>query len=140
MFGQVLADAVEIALPLWVRRCVIERVTATDGLEVAIVGASEKALEAVMGPLRTLLATDIDAQRGTPLTIIRTAVPYPTAVLATFGAQVPHRDPGDAGRFPDDIFALTPATWADIDESVADPGLRWSVAKAFEYKRRRRVT
>jgi hypothetical protein len=156
-FGRELADAVEAALPGWVRRSVLSRLPSpspspspshspsrarvdsfrNESLDDAIDEAGRDALTVVVA-LRSLLATDIDDQRGTPLTVIREAVRYPTEVLRRFDAPVPARDPSDAARFPDDIYALSPASWADIDETVADPGLRWSVAKAFEYKRRHR--
>jgi hypothetical protein len=137
-WGALLCDEVERALPGWVRRCVVSRWTgdATDAIDVALATASDAAMAEVMPRLRTLLAADVDAQRGTPLTILREAVRFPTDVLASLGADVVARDPFAVNAFPADVYDLSPATWADVDERLAEPGLRWSVAKAYVFKRR----
>ena len=40
--------------------------------------------------------------------------------------------------FPDDDYDLSPATFADIDESLHEPGLVWGAAKAHVVLTRRR--
>lgn len=137
MAGAVLADVADSVLVDWVRRSVA-RFDAELSDAAVTSDAGEAARLAVMGPLRALLALDIDAQRGTPLTILRDAVRFPTQVLLDAGVAPVARDPYDMQAFPDDIYGLKPATWADIHEDLADPGLRWSVAKAFEHRRRHR--
>ncbi len=146
-WGMLLADEVERCLPLWIRRCVVVRLSQATGrdvvdgpldpdIEAQITDAAGLAMAHVIEPLRTLLAADVDAQRGTPLTIIRSAVRFPTAVLAALNVPEIDRDPFAVEAFPDDVYDLCPGSWVDIDESLAEPGLRWSVAKAYEFKRR----
>ena len=85
-----------------------------------------------------LLEADVDEQRTTPLAIIRdVAVPLLTSTLQSMGAPVPDgRDPFLRERFPDDVYALTPAGWADVDESLVAPGIAWGAAKAWTHKAR----
>ncbi len=47
--------------------------------------------------------------------------------------------PGAVRAFPDDPFDLSPATFGDIDERLAEPGLRWGAAKAYVHLARRRA-
>lgn len=135
--GAVLADVAERVLADWVRRSVARFDVELSNATVTA-DAGEAARLAVMGPLRALLALDIDEQRGTPLTILREAVRFPTEVLRRAGVEPATRDPYEMQAFPNDIYGLKPATWADIHDDLADPGLRWSVAKAFEHRRRHR--
>jgi hypothetical protein len=131
--GAELADAVASVLGTWIAGCI-----ARFGVRADIGPVIADAEAEVLGDLRALLATDIDDQRGTPLTVLRRAVRFPTALLAAAGVPAVDRDPYDAQAFPEDVYGLSPATWADVDPSLADPGLRWSVAKAFEHRRRHR--
>lgn len=122
-----LADAIETALPRWVRRV-------APGVDPAPIVAE------VMPRMRELLAADIDEQATTPLAIIReVAVPLLTSSLRAAGVEVPSaaRDEFVAARFPDDVYGLTPSSWADIDESLVSPGIAWGAAKAFVHKQRR---
>ncbi len=146
-WGGLLANGVERCLPLWIRRCVVVRFAQATGrgvvdgpLDAAVDAGIDEAvglaISSMMEPLRTLLATDVDSQRGTPLTIIRSAVRFPTTVLASLDIPEVARDPFAAQAFPDDVYDLCPGSWGDIDESLAELGLRWSVAKAYEFKRR----
>jgi hypothetical protein len=86
--------------------------------------------------VRSLLEADIDDQRGTPLTLLRRAVRYPTAVLRTAGVPPVERDRFATAAFPDDDYDLCPGSWADVDPELTDLGITWSAAKAFEHKRR----
>ncbi len=88
--------------------------------------------------VRALLAADIDEQRTTPLTLLRQAVKYPTAVLREAGVPPVERDRFAEAAFPDDIYDLSAATWSDIDPALTELGITWGAAKAFEHKRRRR--
>jgi len=138
-----LADAIEAALPRWVQRCVATVVVAHAGAlspEVAAEGveAGRRAVAEVMPVLRALLAADMDAQATTPMAVLRAAVRYPTEVLAAAGVPEVARDRFAEAAFPDDVYDLTPATFADIDPQLADLGLTWGAAKAFEHKRRHR--
>lgn len=139
-----LADAIEAALPGWVERCVAHR-AAGAGRAVhpdvarAASAAGVRAQVEVGGRVRRLLALDIDEQRTNPLSLLRDAVRYPTEVLR--GAGVPaveRRDDFAIRAFPDDEYDLTPATWADVDPSLQDPGITWGAWKAYTHLSRRR--
>jgi hypothetical protein len=138
-----LADAIERTLPAWVERCVFDLVRATgrelDDEVRAAAGVAGARCVADVGPrVRALLGADIDDQRSNPLALIRQAVPYPTAVLAHFGVPAVQRDGFAEERFPDDVYDLTPAGFADVDPDLHELGLAWGAAKAHTHLRRRR--
>jgi hypothetical protein len=139
-----LADGIDARLGPWVVRCV-ERImmawqgSCPDEVRQAANDAGRAATSEVVPAVRTLLATDVDAQRDNPLAILRTAVRYPTAVLRAAGVPGVVRD-GEAERqFPDDDYDLTPASFAEIDPSLHEPGMAWGAAKAHVVLRRRRA-
>jgi hypothetical protein len=130
--GIVLLEALQTEMPLWSASVVAQR----GGDPVLGAEAGKRAYQALEPELRSLLTADIDAQRGTPLSILRRAVEWPTAVLRSAGVAPVMRDLDDEARFPDDVYALTPGAFSDFGETSGEAGLRWSVAKAFEHKRR----
>jgi hypothetical protein len=130
--GIVLLDALRGEMPKWSASVVEQR----GGDPVLGNKAGMRAYESLEGELRTLLNADIDEQRGTPLSILRRAVAWPTEVLRSAGVAPVMRDQDDEARFPDDVYALTPAAFSDFGEASGEAGLRWSVGKAFEHKRR----
>jgi len=139
-----LADAIDGALPGWVERSVARRLaggpdgdtTAPAWVTVAASDAGHRA-RAEIGPrVRALLEADIDEQRTTPLALLRTAASYPTAVLVAAGVTPVLRDDAQARLFPDDIYDLAPATFADVAPELTEPGLAWGVAKAWTHRRR----
>jgi hypothetical protein len=138
-----LAEAIELALPGWVERSVLRvlaahRMPTTGKVAAAANDAGRQAL-AELGPeIRRLLERDIDDQQSTPLAMLRTAVRYPTAVLRAAGVPPAQRDEYQALAFPDDVYDLTPASFAEVDETLADPGIRWGAHKAMTHLRRRR--
>ena len=139
--GDLLAVATA-TVPIWLSRCV-ERVAAAqsipvDGLAAEIEEMVERTATETLSRLAALLGTDVDEQRANPLDILRDAIGGPTAVLRAAGAQPVARDRFAEERFPNDVFDLTPATWADIDESLAEPGLTWGAWKAAVVLTRRR--
>jgi hypothetical protein len=145
-YGRALADALEVALPGWVVRCVEGRWrdwsgTAPDAalLEAAHV-AGERARDEVGAAVRVLLAQDVDEQRLNPLALVRRAVSYPTAVLRAAGVPALVRDEFAERAFPDDLYGLSPASFADVDPALHEPGLLWGAAKAHAHLFRRRST
>ena len=142
-YASALADAVEAAVPGWVERSVERVLVAWQGEADPDVlararAAGEQARDAVMADLRPLLEADIDEQRTTPLTILRAAVRFPTEVLRDAGVPGVVRDEDSARRFPDDEYGLTPASFADVDPSLHEPGIAWGAAKAHTHLRRHR--
>jgi hypothetical protein len=142
VYAEALASGIEAALPDWVVRSVerIMRAWAGDLPPDVAAAAAQAARQAQIetgAAVRALLAADIDEQRTTPLTLLRQAVRYPTAVLHEAGVPPVERDRFAEEAFPADLYDLSPATWSDIDPALTEPGINWGAAKAFEHKRRR---
>ncbi len=142
-YAVVLADGVEAALPAWVVAGVERILVAWCGhadpavLDQARAAGIEAA--ATIGPeVRALLLRDIDDQRTNPLAVVRRAVAFPTAVLRAAGVPAVVRDTDAEARFPDDDYDLVPASFADLDPSLHEPGLVWGAAKAHVHLARRR--
>ena len=137
-----LADAVEVALPRWVERSVARIMAAWQGgppdaaVAEAARDAGRRAAEEVGAEVRALLAADIDEQWTTPLSLLRGAVRYPTQVLEDAGVPPVERDPIQERLLPGDIYDLSPASFADVDPSLAEPGVVWGAAKALAHRRR----
>lgn len=134
-YANALADGVEAALPGWVERSVHRVMEAWAGAVPSTVAseaaqAGRQAAGEVGGRIRRLLELDIDEQRETPLTILREAVGFPAEVLRHAGVPPIERDRFSEERFPDDDYDLTPASFADIDESLVPLGLAWGASKA----------
>jgi hypothetical protein len=140
-YGEQLAEALRAAIPGWVERAVVTRVRESgrpldDDLVALAQAAGADAVADVGDRIADLLARDVDEQAISPLSLVRAAVPYPTAVLRHVGVPPVGRDPFIAERFPDDAYDLAPASFADVDPSLADLGIRWGAAKAFVHRRR----
>ena len=137
-----LADAVEIALPGWVERSVSRIMAAwlgrapDAGIVEAAREAGRRAGAEVGAEVRALLAADIDDQWTTPLSLLRAAVRYPTAVLQDAGVPPVGRDPFRERLEPGDLYDLSPASFADVDPALAEPGMVWGAAKALAHRRR----
>jgi len=138
-----LADAVVDALPGWVERCVVTILTAWQpgaALPPEVLAqaraAGRQAADEVGAQVRSLLDADIDDQRHTPLALLRGAVGYPTAVLRDAGVPDVERDRIQVRLLPDDPYDLSPATFADVDPALAEPGMVWGAAKALAHRRR----
>lgn len=142
-YAAALADAVEEAIPRWVGR-VVREVAAAHGLAVdeTLTAGLDRAGTAARddgGPrVRALLETDIDQQRSTPLAVLRSLVRYPTDLLRAVGAQPVARDEFRQRNFPDDVYDLTPSSFADVDPALHEPGLAWGAAKAYVHLARHR--
>ena len=98
--------------------------------------AGRRAAAEVGSEVRALLAADIDEQRTTPLSLLRSAVRYPTQVLEEAGVPPVERDPIQERLLPGDIYDLSPARFADVDPALAEPGMVWGAAKALAHRRR----
>jgi hypothetical protein len=146
-YGAELVQAVDEALPGWAARMVVERWSQWSGeppssapaaLLAAAQAAGEQTRAEVVPALRALLATDVDEQRSNPLALVRGAVKHPSAVLAAAGVPPVERDADARRLFPDDVYDLAPAAFADLAPSVHEPGLVWGAAKAHVVLARRR--
>ena len=141
-YATALADGIEATLAGWVERSV-ERVCVDAGhpadpeLRRAAAVAGQRCCDEVGPAVRSLLLTDVDDQRSTPLAVLRSAVRYPTDVLAAAGIPAVERDEFEVRAHPDDRYSLAPASFADVDEALAEPGLVWGAAKAHVHLARR---
>ena len=132
-----LTDGIAQALPGWVVAAVQSRLShMVPEIQEATEAASLAAAADIGGQVARLLAADIDDQRENPLALLRRAVRYPTEVLLAAGAAPAERDDFAIERFPDDVYDLTPASFADIHPDLQSPGLEWGAAKAFIHRRR----
>ena len=134
-----LGDAIDAALEGWVRRVIAERSAAAGvPVDAAVVDDAAARCRAEVSPrVRALLAEDLDRQRSTPLALLRRGVVFPTEVLRSSGVPPVPRDEFAVRAFPEDVYALSPASFADLDESVHEPGLVWGAAKAHVHLARR---
>lgn len=141
--GDALVDVAGRVVPGWIERIVVARIVEAKGsVEASEAEAARSAGEAArrdaVPALRRLVDTDVDAQVDNPLAVLRRTTVHATRVLVAAGVSAPERDDFSQRAFPDDTYDLVPATWADIDPALADPGLTWSAAKAFMFTARRR--
>lgn len=142
--AEALADGIEVALPGWVERSVVRLAEAHQGVitgavRAAAVDAGRRCAVEVGAEARALLATDVDEQRANPLAVLRGAVRFPAGVLADAGVPPVVRPEFEERSFPDDVYGLAPATWADIDPALHERGLVWGAAKAHVVLARRRA-
>ena len=142
-YATALADGIDRSIPGWIDRSV-RRVLADQDLAIddAVAARIEEAGRAARDDgaprVRALLATDVDSQAGNPLAVLRSLVPHATGVLASAGARPATRDEFSVRNFPDDVYDLTPASFADVDPALHEPGLLWGAAKAHVHLARRR--
>jgi hypothetical protein len=145
--GAALSAQLVAAVPAWVLR-EVDRVIGAweaaggsvdrDAVRHAAEEAGRGAAAVVADRLEAVLSADVDAQWTTPLEVVRAAVTYPTVVLLTAGVAPVVRDAFDEARFPDDAYALTPASLGAVDPALTDPALAWGAAKAMAHKARHR--
>jgi len=143
-YATALADAADDALGPWVRRCVARVADAwRPGTSADVAEATDQAADAareeIGRQLRTLLDTDVDQQRTGPLAVLRSGVRFPTAVLRAAGVPPVAREAFAQQAFPDDVYDLAPASFADVDPALHEPGLVWGAAKAHVVLARRRA-
>lgn len=127
-----LIQVAESVTPQWAKS-LIDRFT---GSSLAPVSEDPRAaiIESVtiqtLSGLRQLLALDPEQQRTNPLTVFRRATAVITAHLEELHIPPVRRDEFEQRSFPEDIYGLYPATWADISEELVEPGLEWGAWKA----------
>jgi hypothetical protein len=142
-YGARLADVAHGTLAGWMSRLLEGRLRSAGidpgGWRAGIDDASELVRDRVLGQLRRLLETDIDEQRTNPLAIVRANVGPGTELLRRAGVPELRREPFEERAFPDDVFALGPASWADVDDALVEPGLVWGAWKAKQHLGRHRA-
>jgi hypothetical protein len=138
-----LAEAIDDVLVDWVVNSISRRAGEAnvllnqDQVELAVL-AGAQCRSQISPKMRALLLTDLDAQQGTPLALLRSSTSFATQVLQLVGVPPARRDEFEQRAFPDDIYAIAPATFSDVDERLQEPGLVWGAAKAHLHLQRRR--
>jgi len=143
-YVQQLIDAVQPVVPRWLERCVVQTSIRQTGacpppLRGIAASMAADASSEILRRLDALLALDVDAQTTNPLSVLRWGVRFPTDVLAAHSIPPVRRDAFAVRAFPSDHYNLSPATWADVDESLQEPGLIWGAWKAKTILSRRRA-
>lgn len=142
-YVQQLADAAAAVIPAWLERCVVQSARRLGAVPTPQLRDDARAMSrqwapVVIADLHRLLDTDVDAQRTNPLSVLRAAVQHPADVLDRHGVAPARRDDFAVRNFPADVYGLSPATWADVDESLTEPGIIWGAWKAKTVLDRRR--
>ncbi|MHB8681700.1 MAG: hypothetical protein ACYDA2_06365 [Acidimicrobiales bacterium] len=139
--GARLAAVVVAAVPRWVSGAVATALAAAgrptdEALQHDAQDAGTAAAARVGEELDALARADVDAQRTTPLEILRGAVVFPTEVLRRAGLAPVARDRFAEERFPDDPYGLMPASLAVLGAEAGEAALVWGAAKAAAHRSR----
>ncbi len=138
-----LLQSVTAVAATWATRLIDDRLFADDLLDTVTEESRRSVVAEVerlaIDGLRQLLELDAEQQRSNPLAVLRSATAPVSRLLASAGARPVERDEFDRRSFPDDVFGLAPATWADIDPSLLEPGIEWGAWKAATIIGRRRT-
>ncbi len=134
-YAEGLLSSLREHLPAWATSAVTQRIPADHGIDIA--AAVSASVERVIEDVRSLLETDIDEQRTSPLAVVRSIVPDLNEILVAGGTALAQRDHETERLQPDDVFALAPVTFSDIHPDVHLPGLSWGAAKAHVHLQRR---
>ncbi|MCP3913678.1 MAG: hypothetical protein GY713_22365 [Actinomycetia bacterium] len=136
------ADAIYVALPIWIDRTVTGQVGTDTGFsdeEIAVfIERAGKAAQADIGSTARQMLGDATTKPAQVLELLQTAVHYPTGVLHYLQASEAERGAFAQTAWPEDIYSLTPKSMGDIDESLEEPFIRWDAARKLAGARRRR--
>ncbi len=137
-----LVEVAERVVPAWLTRITVDAAI-RSGLEPASIAAEIEAVvrdasATTLAELESLLLLDVDQQAVNPLTVLRGAIAGPTELLRRHGARPRPVDPFIVERFPDDIYGVGPAAWADVHPDLHEPGMLWGAWKAMTVLQRRR--
>lgn len=126
-----LIEVAEAVTPAWAEHLLRRLVPDPDeALRQRLSDIATTVTTNVTTGLRHLLELDPEAQRTNPLTIFRQATVPITELAESLGVPPVQRDEFARRSFPDDVYGLHPATWADIHPDLVEPGLEWGAWKA----------
>jgi len=136
------ADRLVEALPGWLERVATQRLV--DAIGAAPAEADRKAIaercdsiaDSVGPAVRDVVMADVDLAAGSPLALLRDAVIPLNGLLAELEVPAVARDRMAAEMFPGDTYDLGPASFADVDPALVDPGITWGAARAHVHLRR----
>lgn len=128
-------------VPIWLRRVATEACE-RGGVDPSTLATeldrlADGAADISLARLADLLATDVDRQRTTPLSVFRDAISPVEEFLREHHVAAPAPSPTAASSTAD-VYRLEPATWSDIDPALHEPGLTWGAWKAMTVLARRR--
>lgn len=143
-YSRQLVDAVDAVVVDWVSRivrsvCDAQGIPLDESSDVLVARAADDARSEVRTRLTALLELDVDQQRSNPLDVLRRSVGHATSVLRELGARPVERDEFAQRVFPDDVYDLSPASFAQVDERLTEPGIIWGAWKAKTVLDRRRA-
>jgi len=143
--GLRLRDEVLAALPGWLHRQVRETldrqaIEHPPDLAETIADAADRASRFVGPRLTELVNADPDEARGTPLSVLRGALRFPTEVLDAAGASPVRRDDMARWSVPEDRYDLCPANLGDLSPEAFELGIAWGAGKAHIHLQRHRPT
>ena len=99
--------------------------------------AGERAAARAVAELRSLFAQAPEAQRTTPLAVVRSLRYEATEVLRAAGVPEVVRDRYEVRAFPDDIYGIVPKAITDLgDEDLGGALLAWGIGKARAIRER----
>lgn len=139
-----LVETLERTVPEWLVGCVVRTAQQASGrcpedlVEQAHRMAQEQA-PVIVARVEALVRTDVDLQRSNPLALLRSATRYPAEILRAAGVPPVRRDEFSIERFPDDLYDLGPASWADVHPDLHEAGIMWGAWKAATVLQRRRA-
>ena len=129
-YAQPLYDALRVAVPEWVTRCLNRFGITSHGVQ----DAGEHAWQLIEDALHNALDLSNAAPGPNPLAVLRRVAAVPTELIRSAGAPLPARDAFNVRRSPDDIYDLEPATWRDFGDQIHDLGIIWGAAKTHAYR------
>lgn len=137
-----LLDVARRVVPGWLTRITVDAAV-RGGVDPSSWGDDldrvvRDAADSTLAELEALVVLDVDEQTVNPLTVLRGAIEGPTELLRRRGVRPRPIDPFIVERFPDDIYGIGPAAWADIDQELHEPGMLWGAWKAMTVLQRRR--
>lgn len=141
---ELLVESLRRVVPEWLAGCVTRTAQAAlgacpDDLAEQARQMADRCAPAVTADLEALLRTDVDEQRTNPLALLRRASRHPTELLQSAAVPPVRRDAFAVERFPDDVYDLGPASWAEVHPDLHDPGIVWGAWKAATVLHRRRT-
>lgn len=142
--GQELVEIVMAVVPGWVERSVISRLPPDraddDEVRALVAGAAVAARAEGGSRLWAAVTREPGIDHGpAPLQVLRSLVRHPTDVLRSLGVAESGRSDFDRQAFPADVYDLSPATWADIDPALSEPGVAWGAATAHLHQLQQRA-
>jgi len=127
---------VQVRFDDWARRNGAAPYDEQPSLQDLALEAGEEAARQVAPALRSMLSAGVGDQVSTPLALVRPLVVHATRVLKEMGVPPVDRDDFHKTRFPDDVYALVPASLSELGDEVGELAVVWGAAKAMAHRRR----